>query len=566
MPPRLSAASLREEPPRFERDQVLDLLTLPGRQVARGASRPAADPTRYRLPETVRQYAQEKLHDSGEADSVRAQHRDYYAAMASQLDAATADSHQQRIEQTELEIDNLRAAFTWSREHADIETALALASALQPLWVTKGRVQEGRAWFDAVIADQNVRHLAVTPAARARVLADKGVLDGWVGASDFVDRAEEALVIARELDDPALLARVLTARGLAVAHTAELARPYFAEAAGLARMLGDRWRLSQILSRQANVAMRAGDAVALRAAGEEGLEHAEAIGDRFESRQCRWAIATADTLQGRLTTAEERFQTLLAEAEQDHDVIMRESLLMGLTLLRAYLGDDIGARAAADAAIAGAAEFGDFFLGATHGMSAAVALAAGDIALATAEGDATLRYLKIHPQMSALHHDSFAQAALARGDLVEARRWADSAASETDGWYRAVALTTRARVAVAEGRPADAEHDIHDSLACAVDAGSPLAFPDALECLAALATDANSYADAARLFGAVDAIRARMGMTRPQIYQVRYNASVLAVRNALGDDDFEQAWTDSAEWSTDQAVAFAHAAEMRHRP
>ena len=70
-----------------------------------------------------------------------------------------------------------------------------------------------------------------------------------VGAADSPDRAQQALAIAREVDDPALLARALTACGyIAGFFDAEAAREYLAEAIGLARALGDRWMLSQILA------------------------------------------------------------------------------------------------------------------------------------------------------------------------------------------------------------------------------------------------------------------------------------------------------------------------------
>ena len=81
----------------------------------------------------------------------------------------------------------------------------------------------------------------------------------WVGAADSLDQAQQALAIAREVDDPALLARALTACGyIAGCYNAEAARPYFAEAIGLARALDDRWRLSQILAWQAIAARHGG--------------------------------------------------------------------------------------------------------------------------------------------------------------------------------------------------------------------------------------------------------------------------------------------------------------------
>ena len=74
---------------------------------------------------------------------------------------------------------------------------------------------------------------------RARALADRAVLGLWVGAADSLDQAQQALAIAREVDDPALLARALTACGFIAAYfDAEAAGAYFAEAIGLARAVG----------------------------------------------------------------------------------------------------------------------------------------------------------------------------------------------------------------------------------------------------------------------------------------------------------------------------------------
>ena len=235
--------------------------------------------TRYRLLETVRQYPLEKLGESGEADAVRSRHRDHYTTMAALLDAPAGSDYEQRLEQARTEIDNLRAAFAWSRENSDIALALALASALQPLWLARGRIREGLAWFDTALTDDNAQHPEVGAAARARALADRALLATWMAAASM-DQAEQALAIARQFDDPALLARALIACGyIAAFNNPEAARPYFAEAIGLARASGDRWRLNQILGWQAIAALAAGDPSAMRAAGEEGRDVAGAIGD-----------------------------------------------------------------------------------------------------------------------------------------------------------------------------------------------------------------------------------------------------------------------------------------------
>ena len=74
--------------------------------------------------------------------------------MAALLDAPARTDYERRVEQAESEIDNLRAAFGWSLENGDVERALELASSLQPLWLTRGRIREGLAWFDAALTDR----------------------------------------------------------------------------------------------------------------------------------------------------------------------------------------------------------------------------------------------------------------------------------------------------------------------------------------------------------------------------------------------------------------------------
>ncbi len=224
-----------------ERYQVLDQLSLLVDKSLVVADN-SGGRTRYRLLETVRQYALEKLGESGEANAVRSRHRDYYTALAAALDAPGGRDYEQRVEQAEGEIDNLRAAFGWSRENSDIEPGLTLASSLQPLWIARGRIREGLTWFDTVLTGEVAQDAEVAAAVRARALADQAVLTTAFGAADSLNRAQHALALARDIDDPALLARALTACGFTAAYNAELAGAYFAEAIELARELDDRWR------------------------------------------------------------------------------------------------------------------------------------------------------------------------------------------------------------------------------------------------------------------------------------------------------------------------------------
>ncbi len=502
-----------------QRYQVLDLLTL---LVDKSlvVAEDSGGRTRYRLLETVRQYALEKLGESGEADAVRARHRDHYTAMAAVLDAPAGRDYEQRLEQANIEIDNLRAAFGWSRENSDIELALALASSLQPLWLARGRIREGRAWFDAALADLDAQHPEVAAAVRARALADKAVLDTCLGAADSLDQAEQAVAIARDVDDPALLARTLTACGFiaSLGYHAEVARGCFAEAIGLARAVDDRWRLSQILAEQARGAHIAGDPLGIRAAAEEGRDLADAIGDGFNSRLCRFYLAAVQKFSGDLAGAAAQFGEVAAEAEAAHDEIWRVISLAGQSGALARQGEAAAARAAAEAILEGGAELGGRCATYGHVASGFAALAAGDFAAAHEAREAALQCpIVVSGGSAALQRIWNAEAALADRDLAAARRWADEAVSTTTGWWLMWALSTRARVAIAQGELEQAECDAHDALACAAELEAYLGISDILECLAALAGDAGSHREAARLFGAAEAIRQRIGEVRFKI-------------------------------------------------
>jgi predicted ATPase/class 3 adenylate cyclase/DNA-binding CsgD family transcriptional regulator len=543
-----------------ERFQVLDLLTLlvDKSLVVASDSGVSDGRTRYRLLETVRQYALEKLGESGEADSVRSRHRDHYTALAARLDAPAGGNYEQCLEQTDIEIDNLRAAFGWSRENSDVELALALASSLQPLWQARGRLREGLTCFDTALADLEAQHPEVAAAVRARALADRATLGLWAGAADSPDRAQQALAIARDLDEPALLARALTACGhIASYFDAEAARAYLAEAIGLARELGDPWRLSQILICQAVVTVTAGDPIAVRATGQEGDVLADEIGDRFTSRRCRWCLGAAHWMSGDLVAAAAQFREVAVEAEAAHDEIWRANGLAFQGVALAWQGDTGPARAAADAAIEAAAELAGITAGNAYTALATAALAAGDAATALDAGEKAWQRTNVLPAMAGAQRVISAWAALAGGDLVAARRAADEAVSTTIGFYLSMALTARAQVAIAAGEPEQAERDAHDALARAAEVEAYLCIPDILECLGTVAGEAGSHREATRLFGAAEALRQRMRAVRFKIDDAGYEASVAALRDALGQNGFDSAWAEGLALSTEEAIAYA---------
>ena len=133
----------------------------------------------------------------------------------------------------------------------------------------------------------------------------------------------------------------------------------------------------------------------------------------------------------------------------------------------------------------------------------------------------------------------------------------DDAVAATSGFHLSLALTTRAGVAIAQGEPDQAGRDAHDALATAVSTRAYGSTPDTLECLAAVAVGAGSHREAARLYGAADAIRQRGGFVRFTIFDAAVELPVSALRDALGEKDFASMWAEGAALSTDEAIAYA---------
>jgi DNA-binding CsgD family transcriptional regulator len=195
------------------------------------------------------------------------------------------------------------------------------------------------------------------------------------------------------------------------------------------------------------------------------------------------------------------------------------------------------------------------------------ALGAGDAATALDASETVWQHVSVIPAMAGVQRANSAQAALAGGDLLGARRWADDAVATTTGWWLMYALTSRARVAIAQSEPEQTERDAHDALACATEVEAYVFIPDILECLGALAVDVGSHREAARLFGAAHGIRQPMGAVRFKVWDAAYEASVAAVRDAFGEKDFDSAWAEGAALPAREAIAYAQRGRgQRKRP
>lgn len=538
------------------RHQILDQLTL---LVDKSlvVAETVGGRTRYRLLETVRQYALAKLGESGEADEIRDAHREYYTSVAERFDVPTPAGFDTLLNGIEVEIDNLRAAFVWSQERDEAERALHLACSLYPMWLLRNRPLEGLAWFESIGLSEPRDD--VSPAVRARSLADSAVLAAFTVDAHGIGKAEEALAIARELDDRVLIARALTSCIAAAAFDVMAALPYIAEALDVARELGDRWRLSQVLAWQSYISILAGDPVATANAGIEGELHARAVGDHFIARMCRyWGRGVASFQRGDLDQGAAVLEDVKAEAAAAEDSFHELLSRIALAHMALFRGDPAEARKLSEEAVEFASGLGPFVEMWALAPLAQAALVQGDVAAAAKAVDIVQQRLTEQPELGITAVMPTPELAFIRGDLAEARQRADALVAPMMGWHRAKALTIRAQVAIAQCDAGQAETDAYEAMSCATDVQAYQIVPEVLDILATVSCSAGREQEAARYGGAAEAIRAGMGgAVRSPLWEPGYELLFAKLRVDMGGDVFETAWAEGAALSLDEAIAYA---------
>jgi DNA-binding CsgD family transcriptional regulator len=198
----------------------------------------------------------------------------------------------------------------------------------------------------------------------------------------------------------------------------------------------------------------------------------------------------------------------------------------------------------------------EYFIGIAHAALGTVHLTTGDASAAWEAYEAARERTVMDPMTSGIY--TWAPLGpLASGDLAAARRWADDVVSATTAWSLAAALTSRSRVEIAQGELDAAERDAYDALEIAGGIGGDLVVPLALECLAISAAQSDNHLMAARLFGAADAARQHMGFVRFKILDEGDEATLAALRDVLGEKNFETAWAEGAALSIEAATDYA---------
>jgi len=241
-----------------------------------------SDGGRYRMLETVRQYAQERLAESGEADQARTQHLGFYLAVAERARPELAGPEQGAwLARLDLERENLLSAHAWcDRVDDGAALGLQLAYLLRPYWIIRGLLGLGHRVSIEALARPGAQKRDV---ARCTGLLIVGQIECWMGRyAEALAHLEQALAIAREVGDKPMVAALLQPLGFA-AHgngNAGAARAYLTEALTLARDLGNKRELLAARNALAQFHRAEGELDAAEPHCEATLTLARELGDR----------------------------------------------------------------------------------------------------------------------------------------------------------------------------------------------------------------------------------------------------------------------------------------------
>ena len=282
----------------------------------------SAGPARYRLLETIRQYSQEKLAASGEADTVHDRHLAWCLTLAERAVPELKGRESARwLKRLELEHDNMRAALRWSQTTGQVEAGLRLAAALHWFWERAGYLTEGRAWLRSLLLTAPT---ATDDPALARAHAH-ALLGGaalafnqgdWAEAATY---AEESAALFRLVDDKAGLTLAVLRLGFAVGPATERGRGLQAEALALSETLEDRWTVAITRYVVGQGAYFRADYTTARRYLEDALRLLREVGDVLFLPRVLSTLGSMDLGLGEYTSARARLEEALALAHGMND-------------------------------------------------------------------------------------------------------------------------------------------------------------------------------------------------------------------------------------------------------
>ncbi len=324
-------------------ERILDLVSSLGSKSLLVAETFGRVQARYRLLETIGEYALERLAEGGEIGWLRDRHLELFLARAEEAAPKLNDAYQQLwLNWLEGEHNNLRAALAWSMESGRIEAGLRIANALIRFWEIRGYVQEGLIWYERLLPRVDG---SVSLVVHAYALAYASFLAMFLGdAASAMSYGQKAVSLAEAAGDKGQDVLSIALGGLASGARAtgdyNTALTLEERTIQLLReSSGPPFFLGMALLAHGGVAIELGEYEKARTSLNESLAIAQEAGDSFRIAHALNALGDLSRCERRYAAAQTAYENsaaLLREIGARHDLA---SILPNLGHTYLYQGD-----------------------------------------------------------------------------------------------------------------------------------------------------------------------------------------------------------------------------------
>ncbi len=324
----------------IESDTVLDHLSRLVDKSLVLSERTAKDQVRYRLLEPLRQYAKDKLQESGETGESARRHFSHYTELADRAYDERVSSATEWLDRLERDHDNLRSALGWASQH-DPESELRLAGALAWFWILHTHFSEGRRWLRRVLVKKPGRTREA-----ARALCGASALAAFQGDyAEGGEPAEEGLAIWREIGDKREIALALDSIGwhLLFAENKPAALEAFEESLAIHKESGDERLINRATLNICQVLVSEFDVDRAEPMAQQCLEIALQHDEPRDIHFAHHFLADCALVRGDVQTARLKYADSLRAAVRIGDRFEISFEIEGISMALAGMGRDVKA-------------------------------------------------------------------------------------------------------------------------------------------------------------------------------------------------------------------------------
>ena len=352
---------------------------------------PDFDEPRFLMLQTIRDFAKERLEESGDAHRIRDRHVEAFLALAQKGEPHLfGPARREWLDRLEIDHDNFRAALDWCLESGNARQAMRLAGAFWRFWQMRGHIHEGRARMANILGLPKSQDFLQD---RVLALEAAGGLAYWQADMDIAQGFyDECLALTRQVGDKRAIANAIYNAGFPMTvsrKTIPRAKLLYQEALTLFRELGDDGRIARTLWGIGNANFFDKDYAAAKPALEEAQALSRRLDDRFNLAWSTHTLGLVAFNTNDIATAKKSFLEALQLFLEAQDVSGITLQLDNLSSIARKEGDPLRATRLAAAAVAQQTATGTGLgglLSYQEGRTGREGLSEADAATAWAEG------------------------------------------------------------------------------------------------------------------------------------------------------------------------------------